>query len=197
LGTRYEDFLWWQASNTPPNAIGSPLRDMSLSRIASYVGGIDRNVRTNAGTIFRCPADKWWPRRVNPQALTRVPYSFSYGLNCFNNQGMGSYLDNSTTNRNKMAKVGNPATKFMISEERFDRSDGLELYNTGRTAFPDDCITDSRYVGSGVQANGSFSGNDVFTYQHNKRADIGFADGHAEAVFSWMCTNNAALDWSR
>ncbi|MBI3876097.1 MAG: prepilin-type N-terminal cleavage/methylation domain-containing protein [Verrucomicrobia bacterium] len=191
-GAVYEDWLWWQASNTPPNTAGTALRDISLSRIAPFVGGFNQSMRTNGSTMMRCPGDRNAAfRKTGPpqQAnATRTAYNFTYSLACTggNNSlagGLGSGITSGgATNKFRLNFVKNPAGKYMCIEERGERADGVEYYNAPGGPGGDDYISDGRFITS-----------DLFTTRHNKRANIGWADGHAEASYY---TNNANTNFS-
>jgi len=212
LGAQLEDWLYWQAIATPGNVAGSPLRDITQSRIAPYVGGFAPTIRTNGSSVLRCPGDKWWSLRTKgpPQQAggSRVGYQFSYSLNCYGgptvaqaggeNRGVGTYVSGPTTNANfvnkfRLTSAVNPSTKYMVIEERGAREDGTEFYNVGGNS-QDDYISDSRFINNGPNANPNIVDADYFTARHTKRANIGFCDGHAEPVASTMCTNILASD---
>jgi len=187
-GAVYEDWLWWQASNTPPNTAGTALRDISKSRIAPFVGGFDTTMRTNGNSVMRCPGDKLAvSRRTGPpnQGGTRTAYNFTYTLAaCGNNNalngGLGSGITTGgATNKFRMNFVVNPAGKFMCLEERQDKADGGTVYpNSG----VDEWVSDGRFITT-----------DLFTLRHNKRANIGFVDGHAEPIYY---TNNNNINFT-
>lgn len=194
LGAQPEDWLWWQAETNNYNNATGPERDITRSALAKYIGGLPQNTRTNGASILRCPGDIWWNKRINPQLATRKPYRFTYSLNAYGTTvaipGMATHItaNRATVIKFRKAQVNNPSVKYMLCEERGDRSDGLDIYNRG--TLPDDAITDSRWV-CNQTPSGDFRSTDTFTARHAKRANIGFADGHAEAVFSWSCTNIA------
>jgi prepilin-type N-terminal cleavage/methylation domain-containing protein/prepilin-type processing-associated H-X9-DG protein len=191
LGDQPEDWLWWQATPTPPNSINGTLRDLSRSTIARYIGGIATGARTNGETVLRCPTDRLWFKRLNPIDASREPYYFDYSLNCFQNYGMASYIDQkrspTTMKLNTLAAVVNPSHKFMIAEERGDPDDGSSIYdNFGQTQW----ISDGRWICvTNAPVDLPFKGNDVWTARHNQKADAGFADGHVETLPSTQCTN--------
>jgi prepilin-type N-terminal cleavage/methylation domain-containing protein/prepilin-type processing-associated H-X9-DG protein len=187
-GAVYEDWLYWQASNTPPNTAGTALRDISQSRIAPFVGGFPKDMRTNGNSIMRCPGDKLAvTRKTGPpnQGGTRTAYNFTYTLACAGNNnniagGLGSGITSGgTTNRFRMTTVVNPSSKFMCLEERQDKNDGGNVYpNSG----VDEWVSDGRWINT-----------DLFTLRHAKRANIGWVDGHAEPI---MYNNNTNRNFS-
>ena len=209
LGPEYEDWLWWQCDPGYNNNVanGGTPRPLSQSALGNYLGKITDGDRTNASVPLRCPMDKNWITRVNPQVATRMPYSFSFSLNSFgganNDLGMASYIIRSapyngvptTAIKFRRAKIINPSSKFMTLEERGEKADGQKYYNTGAPA-PDDCITDARWV-CAVNPTGDFSGTDSFTTRHNDRAVIGFGDGHVESMMYFTCTNLNYADPTR
>ncbi len=207
LGPEYEDWLWWQSDpnvgagfnlNAASGGVGRPL---SKSAVGPYVSLSDMD-RTNTAVVFRCPGDKTWTTRVNPQVANRQPCTFTYSLNSWtgagNAQGMATYVvraapyTGAPTSFVKFRRVQivNPVLKFMIQEERGERLDGQSTYNNPiyGGAAPDDCITDTRWVCQ-TAPNGNFSGTDTFTTRHNFKSTEGFGDGHAEGVPSVSCTN--------
>jgi prepilin-type N-terminal cleavage/methylation domain-containing protein/prepilin-type processing-associated H-X9-DG protein len=196
-GAQPEDWLWWQAETNNFNNATGPERDITKSAIARYIGGLSPTTRTNGSSILRGPGDIWWSKRINPQATTRKPYRFTYSLNAWtgpnSDQGMATFINTARTTIRKFRQnqINNPATKYMVCEERGDRTDGLAVFNApSLAAFPDDCITDSRWVCRNTPGP-NYNGTDPFTARHATRANIGFADGHSEAVPSQSCTNVA------
>ncbi len=201
LGWQPEDWLWWQGAPTPPNTATGPMQPLSGSALGKYLGKIQDSDRTNAAVPLRCPMDKTWQTRLNPQNTNRTPYTFSFSLNSFgganNNLGMATYINQnrSTIIKFRRAQISKPAEKFMNLEERDTKKDGEKYYNTGAPA-PDDCITDARWV-CAVNPTGNFSGTDPFTTRHNDRAVIGFGDGHVESMMYFTCTNLNYADPTR
>ncbi|MBI5802955.1 MAG: type II secretion system protein [Verrucomicrobia bacterium] len=203
-GAQPEDWIHWQSVATPPNAndaTGGIPRPFSGSALGLYLGKLTDGDRTNASVPLRCPMDKNWITRVNPQVPTRRPYSFSFSLNAFgganNNQGMATFINTARTTiiKFRRAQISKPADKYMTIEERGEKADGQKYYNTGAPA-PDDCVTDARWV-CAVNPTGNFSGGDPFTTRHNDRAVIGFSDGHVESIPYYGCTNLVAADPTR
>jgi prepilin-type N-terminal cleavage/methylation domain-containing protein/prepilin-type processing-associated H-X9-DG protein len=176
-GAQPEDWLHWQNLPVPTNdrTTGTP-RDISKSQIATYVGGLPMATRTNGASIMRCPADLEWDTRINPQAINRLPYRYSYALNArmdaTQGQGMATFINLTRTTivRNRLINVTRPEIKFMVIEERGGPADGRGIYPL--TGPQSEWITDGRWVGS----------NDPFTVRHNLRANTGFADGHCDTL---------------
>ncbi len=198
-GAQPEDWIWWQSVATPPNAndaTGGIPRPLSQSAIAKYIGALTDADRTNGAVVFRCPGDKAWTTRINPQVATRRPYTFTYSLNAWTGagsaQGMATFINTARTTivKFRRTQILNPSAKWMILEERGDRLDGVAIFNNPvfGGAAPDNCITDARWVCRNTP-NGNYNGTDAFTARHNNRATTGFADGHAETVPSANCTN--------
>ncbi|MCU0788641.1 MAG: hypothetical protein MUC91_10705, partial [Verrucomicrobia bacterium] len=94
-------------------------------------------------------------------------FFYSYSLNSRSREGMASWItpNRSEIIRNKLSKVRKPTEKIMLAEERGSTSDGPG----GATV---DIIDDGRWIPP----------NNVLTMRHNQKADVSFADGHAENV---------------
>jgi len=136
-----------------------PAYPVQKSLIMSYVGGFNTNV-------FRCPGDKIDKDRIAANTDGQGVYYYSYTLTSI---GIGTGLtsiNNGTFNPYRMTDVKNPASKIMFAEEQSVLS-GPEC--TDPTA---PVVDDGRFAAPG----------DALTSRHNKRADVGFADGHAAAV---------------
>jgi prepilin-type processing-associated H-X9-DG protein len=153
-GFHVEDWIYWR--------LNKPAYPVQNSLIAASLSGINSN-------LFRCPLDRLDKDRL---AINdgNGPYIYSYSitsydLNAGRSQGMTS-IDDGTWHPFKQSSIKNPARKILLAEEQAsyrgdDVSDpSASIINDGRWAAPDDVITS----------------------RHNKRGDVGFADGHATAV---------------
>jgi len=174
-GAQPEDWIHWQNTPIPPNAITGTPRDISKSQIAPYIGGLTMAARTNV-SVLRCPADLEWDKRPNPQVATRMPFRYSFALNARMDftagQGMatGINLNRTSIVINRLINVTRPEIKFMVAEERGGPEDGRGIYPL--TGPQSEWISDGRWVGS----------NDPFTVRHALKANTGFADGHCDTL---------------
>jgi prepilin-type N-terminal cleavage/methylation domain-containing protein/prepilin-type processing-associated H-X9-DG protein len=160
-GFQVEDWIYWRL-----NRPAYPVRD---SLIVSQIGS-----GNNTTNLFRCPLDKDDRQRLietGPPGSDPGPYMMSYSvtsLGLVNNQSGGM-----TSVRSggwypfKQSAVRNPAKKMMIAEEQTVIR-GPECSDPNRNI-----LNDGRFVPGG---------SDVLTSRHNKRANIGFADGHATSA---------------
>jgi prepilin-type processing-associated H-X9-DG protein len=159
LGAQPEDWVWWQVS-----AVGGrpSMRTADKSVIAPYLGNFNEN-------LFLCPADRdAQDRRQKWEAnKTQEFYFYSYSLNSRSRDGIATYItpNRSEIIRNKLSKVRKPTDKIMLAEERGSSNDGPG----GSTVLS---IDDGRWVPP----------SNVLTMRHNQKADVSFADGHAENV---------------
>ncbi len=168
LGNQPEDWIWWQNQNG--NTTADPPRAIDQSPLATFIGGISPNARTADASVLRCPADKQWSKRVNPQSATIPPYTFSYSMNSFGqNNGMATYIDSARTTIVKFhtSQILRPEGKFMLVEERSGPEDGQGIYAAG-TAW----INDGRWTGA----------QDVLTLRHGELAASAFGDFHVELL---------------
>ena len=159
-GFQVEDWIYWRDQAPYP---------LEKSPIFVLIGG-GRN--TN---IFRCPMDKNDKDRI---AQSSPIYPCSYTMTSYdlvNNQnvhGLTSVFTEHAAFRQTM--VRNPSMKILLAEEVAQR------------AAPDNpdptyayVIDDGRYVPTGNRLTG----------RHNNKADVGFVDGHVDAV-SWKFGTN-------
>ena len=162
-----EDWVYWRL-----NKPGYPIQQ---SPIAVFLGN------TINSNLFRCPLDRDNSQRfadTGQPGSDPGPYMWSYsmtsiGVTLLQSGGITSVRDNSGGSMNgrwypfKQGNVKNPARKLMLAEEQTVLK-GPECSDPGRGI-----IVDGRYVPGG---------SDTLTSRHSKRADVGFADGHAENV---------------
>jgi prepilin-type N-terminal cleavage/methylation domain-containing protein/prepilin-type processing-associated H-X9-DG protein len=175
-GAQPEDWIHWQATVVPPNAIGSPLRPIEGSAIGNYIGKLSPGARTNASPL-RCASDKEWDKRVNPQVASRVPYQFSFSLNAGMETGIN--VARTTITKRRITQVNKPSQKAMLMEERGGPNEGKDVF--GPTV---EWISDGRWAGTG----------DPWTVRHNNRAGTGFADGHSEMLSYTNAANTQITD---
>ena len=156
-----EDWIYWRL-----NRPAYPLRNsLIVAQTASY-----------SSNLFRCPLDRDDSQRIldtGPVGSDPGPYMFSYSMTSLDDPNSGI-----TSVREKPFKTGrwhpykqlaikNGARKLMIAEEQTVIR-GRECSDPNRNI-----LNDGRFV------PGS---SDVLTSRHNKRANAGFADGHAQNV---------------
>ena len=167
-----EDWIYWNGEDARL-ASRPERRDVANSAISRYVGGFNTN-------LFRCPADREAPKRVS--SAGNLAYLFSYAANSLylngENRGVTSlyagdpgFADNMHF---KTTMVRNPAAKLMLVEEHpyRDQPDDGRWTPTGK---------DPKLIG--LAHPPPFLSYDSFiSDRHNKRGDVTFCDGHAEAV---------------
>jgi prepilin-type N-terminal cleavage/methylation domain-containing protein/prepilin-type processing-associated H-X9-DG protein len=163
-GFQKDDWIYWRL------APGYPKVQDSL--IASPLG-----IGASASNLFRCPLDRNDTQRILDDGQVGTdpgPYMFSYTMTSYdivNNENKGPASIRDTAGKwwpYKITAIKNPARKYLLIEEQSVLS-GPECSDpTGGI------INDGRWTG----ANGA----DRFTSRHNARAEIGFCDGHVEAV---------------
>lgn len=160
-GFQKEDWIYWRLS-TPTYP---PLRDsLIVAHTASY-----------SSNLFRCPLDRDDRDRLNRSGAAGSdpgPYMFSYSMTSLNdpNGGITSVREKpfqtGQWHAYKQAAVKNPAKKLMFAEEQ------TVLRGPDCSDPNGEILVDGRYV----------AGGDVLTSRHNKKANAGFADGHAQNV---------------
>jgi prepilin-type N-terminal cleavage/methylation domain-containing protein/prepilin-type processing-associated H-X9-DG protein len=173
-----EDWIYWRDMS----AGGTHPLSQSLIFVAS--GSKDTN-------LFRCPMDKYdQPNRR---------YAFSYLLNTVDNATRGAARNvnlgfgsagasghvNPPWNYFKLTQTMNPAQKYMVAEAPTLNVVG-DAPNGG-----DQSGTPIQEDGHWEPVDGSknFAPNNTLTVRHNRKADVNFGDGHAQAVFYWTYTN--------
>ena len=159
-----EDWIYWR--------LGRPAYPVQNSLIVVQVGSASSN-------LFRCPIDRNDTQRIRDTGAVGSdpgPFLYSYsmtslGISGGQSRGMTSIRDNlGPWYPARLTSVKNPAKKIMLAEEQSVTA-GLEASDPNRNI-----INDGRWVPS------TGSGGDVLTSRHNKRANVGFADGHVQVV---------------
>ncbi|HEX3800334.1 MAG TPA: prepilin-type N-terminal cleavage/methylation domain-containing protein [Verrucomicrobiae bacterium] len=165
FGFHPDDWIYWRVT--------MPAYPPQKSPIMVNIGGFNTN-------MFRCPADKNDADRLRSNAIngdTQGIYYYSYTVTSVtpgaNNasEGMTSN-DDGTFHAFRSGDILNPAGKIMFAEEQSVLS-GPEC--TDPTA---PIVDDGRFSVPG----------DVLTSRHNKKADVGFADGHVTSVLPSFAT---------
>jgi prepilin-type N-terminal cleavage/methylation domain-containing protein/prepilin-type processing-associated H-X9-DG protein len=199
-GYHPEDWIYWRGAGAQDNVqgglkgISGPLQN---SQIISFL-------RTgNSTNLFICPMDNDYTDRTNetPVAGSKaiLNYFYSYSFNGLSKaQGMSLEWDNGGANpvNFKTTSVRSPSSKIMMAEEpaTIKASDNPSLLPAGYGASGVNgirIISDGRWHPSTIMDNG-----DLLTKRHGGRANVGFADGHAEAVMWQVCTNEMYIDAS-
>ncbi|HEY5914254.1 MAG TPA: prepilin-type N-terminal cleavage/methylation domain-containing protein [Verrucomicrobiae bacterium] len=154
-GFHVEDWIYWRTN--------LPAYPITKSPIVVPLG-------TTSSNLFRCPGDKDDSERKRIMD-GNGPYYYSYSLNSYGvsgsvNQGMSSVNNNGAWYPFKATAIKNPAKKIMLAEEQTSYQPG-EVSDSGAGV-----INDGRWVG----------GSDVLSSRHSKKANVAFADGHAQSV---------------
>jgi prepilin-type N-terminal cleavage/methylation domain-containing protein/prepilin-type processing-associated H-X9-DG protein len=154
-GFHVEDWIYWRTT--------LPAYPVQNSPIAAQVGSLTSN-------LFRCPLDRDNKERL-ASADGNGPYLYSYTMTSYDllngaNRGMASINDGTRFYSFKANSIKNPAAKIVLAEEQ-------SSYLANEVSDPTaNIINDGRWIPTG----------DVLTSRHNKRADVGFVDGHVTAV---------------
>jgi prepilin-type N-terminal cleavage/methylation domain-containing protein/prepilin-type processing-associated H-X9-DG protein len=163
------DWIYWR-TNT---ALYPPIEK---SPIVSQVASANRS-------LFRCPLDQSDADRLAQADTPDGPYLYSYSLtgygtdshpelNMEGNLGMSSIFTSDTAYIFKQSSVRNPVLKIMLVEEPGTSGSG----DNPTGSHP---INDGRWI----------PGTDPLTSRHQGRANVTFADGHAQAV-NWEFGND-------
>ena len=170
-GFQVEDWIYWR--RVPPYATQYPVE---RSPVAVYMGSVSSN-------LFRCPLDKDDKVRVAQANTANGPYIYSYsltsfGLNGSQSPGMASIRNGTGTagwHGFRQTSIKNPAKKIMLAEEQ----SSYLAEEASRANL--NVINDGRWVPQDTY-NPNPTGGDVLTSRHGRKANVGFADGHAAAV---------------
>jgi len=182
-GFHLEDWIYWRpAGYSDPITPGVITLPLGQSQIISIT-------RTGSSTnLFRCPMDT---SDVDRKALHPPPFTYysSYSLNGFD-PGMSLEWDTSGKNpvNFKLTMVHSTSTKIMMAEEP------AMLNNSSDNPIPGNSkgvIADGRWAPSSSAVLGT---GDLLTRRHRGNADVAFADGHAQAVPWYCCTNRSYID---
>jgi prepilin-type N-terminal cleavage/methylation domain-containing protein/prepilin-type processing-associated H-X9-DG protein len=168
-GFNAADWIYWR-TNT---ALYPPIEK---SPIVSQVASANRS-------LFRCPLDQSDADRLAQVDTPDGPYLYSYSLtgygtdshpelNMEGNLGMSSIFTSDTAYIFKQSSVRNPVLKIMLVEEPGTSGSG----DNPTGSHP---INDGRWIPA----------TDPLTNRHRGRANVTFADGHAQAV-NWEFGND-------
>jgi prepilin-type N-terminal cleavage/methylation domain-containing protein/prepilin-type processing-associated H-X9-DG protein len=183
-GFHWEDWIYWRpAGYSDPVTPGVITLPLAQSQITSLL------LTGSSTNLFRCPMDLYDDDR---KALHPPPFTY-YSSYSFNGINPGMSLEWDFTGRNpvnfKLTAVRSPSDKIMMAEEPAMLNNPKDNPIPGN---PKGVIADGRWSPSytGVVGTG-----DVLTKRHgNGKADVAFADGHAEAVPWGCCTNRNYID---
>lgn len=159
-GFQVEDWIYWR--------LGRPAYPVKDSLIVAYTGS-----GSASSNLFRCPLDRDDSQRfldTGQPGTDPGPYMYSYSmtsLDLANNQSRGiTSIRSGGWYAFKQSAIRNPAKKMMLAEEQTVIR-GPDASDPNRNI-----LNDGRFVPGG---------SDVLTSRHKKRANVGFADGHAQS----------------
>lgn len=166
-GFRLEDWIYWRT--------GNPTYPIQKSPIVAPLGS-----GLVSSNLFRCPLDRDDKDRIAAANDGQPPYWYSYSMTSYDLDSSGNCLgmtsiNNGTWHPFRSASIKNPAQKLAIVEEQSSYARGEVSDATG------DIINDGRWVANGT---------DRVTSRHNKKAEVGYADGHVTVV-TWLFATNA------
>ena len=171
-GWHKEDWIYWDG-----------VHPVGTSQIA-------REIKTGAATnIFRCPMDKDNLGR----AAVGATYYYSYSVNGQDSGsttmgGMASSWNGTTGNGwlpYKFSTVRNASMKIMLAEEPTSTSANEMPAGWGVNQI----IVDGRWL-----PGTTVGGGDTITVRHNKKGNVGFADGHSETEDAIFATQISHTD---
>ncbi len=161
-GFEIDDWIYWR-NNLP----AYPLKN---SLIVAYLG------TGSSSNLFRCCADRDDSDRkiLAASDATNGSYDESYTMNSWGlnasgqSDGITSINDFGTWHPFKYSSIRTPARKIMLCEEQ------------SVTHGPECSDPTVNILNDGRMTNG-----DILTSRHNKKGDVGFADGHVSPV-TWQ-----------
>jgi prepilin-type N-terminal cleavage/methylation domain-containing protein/prepilin-type processing-associated H-X9-DG protein len=168
FGFEVEDWIYWRIGPAFPPVTRSPI--VAGTAVAN-------------SNLFRCPLDRDDSERILEATDGQGPYLYSYTITSIDsggvNHGMTTVIDPTTkaARRFKLASVKNPAMKIVIMEEQATKKPG-EAYDPTANV-----LNDGRY------APNSGGTGDAPTIRHQKKCDVGFADGHVLSVLPAYARN--------
>jgi prepilin-type N-terminal cleavage/methylation domain-containing protein/prepilin-type processing-associated H-X9-DG protein len=192
-GFHLEDWIYWRIPGFKDPLTGIKSLPLAQSQIVSQ---LHTGSTTN---LFRCPMDtsdadriaKWGPVAPPNTEIYYSSYSFN-GYADLPTPGMSLKWDNSGQNpvHFKSTEVRSPSSKIMLAEEPTTKNPNENPSPTASAG--DGIISDGRWT-PGLDPTLP-SAQDILTKRHSGKANVAFADGHAELVpWSW-CTNRSNVD---
>src|SRR5581483_1314272 len=155
------------------------------------------------GSIFKCPADKSIDYKTAQANSGANVYWYSYTMNGIgpttatspagwkaDDHGMGS-TSTAGSSPFKSDRIRTPVNKIMLVEEPAipNGTSGSDAPSTANTTFTDDGRWEAFH-----QSGGSMTVNNTLTTRHRGRGDVNYADGHVDAVFFGVATNQNNVD---
>jgi prepilin-type N-terminal cleavage/methylation domain-containing protein/prepilin-type processing-associated H-X9-DG protein len=197
-GTTYDfnvfDWVYWRMNPVAMLPNGTPAT-YNVSPILAQLGG-----KGGSNTLL-CPMDQPDSTRGLPIQSGGELYPFSYSMlsldiNNGKNLGITTIVDVGVPYIFKQSHVRRPAQKFMVCEPvtHDNPRQGTDAPPLD-PPYPDGWVDETgRFepLDGGSVVNGvltDFTQGDFLTMRHDGRADIGFVDGHVEAVPWWYATN--------
>jgi prepilin-type N-terminal cleavage/methylation domain-containing protein/prepilin-type processing-associated H-X9-DG protein len=187
-GFHLEDWIYWRLPGFSDPVTGSITLPLAQSQITSLL-------RTGSTTnLFRCPMDTDDTARPAPPNR----YYASYSLNGYGDYPTpGMSLKWNTSGKSpvyfKATQVRSPSKKIMLAEEPTTKNPKENPSPNATAASNNGVITDGRWAPKpDPTLNGA--GEDFLTERHSGKADVAFADGHAETVPWYWCTNQINID---
>jgi prepilin-type N-terminal cleavage/methylation domain-containing protein/prepilin-type processing-associated H-X9-DG protein len=191
-GPHVEDWIYWRLPAVTVNGI---ILYSNKSPILACIGGtIGKEGADSVGTsVLRCPTDIDDSWRTSG-TIEPSPYNFSYEMCSYDitsagvNPGPATIIDKSgKVYRFRASQIHNPAGKILTAEP-------CDTIKTGDAPPLDIKSTKPWAVETGrwqpFNANSTTSLDNYLTCHHNNRANIGFADGHAQ-LQKWQFGTNA------
>ena len=189
-GFHLEDWIYWRAGGiidkTVPGTVTLPL---AQSQIISL---LHSGPNTN---LFRCPMD------LDDTYRAAAPYTYisSYSLNGYGDlpaAGMSLKWNNSGSGpvNFKTTSVRNSGSKIMLAEEPATKSPKDNPYFLSGNSGNANSGNNFGIISDGRWSPTTGFNNDVLTLRHSGKADVAFADGHAESVPWGYCTNQSNID---
>jgi prepilin-type N-terminal cleavage/methylation domain-containing protein/prepilin-type processing-associated H-X9-DG protein len=159
-GFEKSDWIYWRT-----NDVAHPVQQ---SPIVITLAGANPK-------MFRCPMDTDDSARIAQADDVNGPYLYSYSLTSYNvttdangdavDPGMSSCFTGGDSLIFKQSAIRNPTLKIMLAEEPASNN-GSDNPNQATV------INDGRWI----------PGQDPLTARHHNRANVTFADGHAQLV---------------
>jgi prepilin-type N-terminal cleavage/methylation domain-containing protein/prepilin-type processing-associated H-X9-DG protein len=177
-GFHPEDWIYWRTPGI--NVGGIVTLPLGQSQVTVMLGtGASSN-------LFLCPLDT-----DNKERLINVPppntYFYSYSLNGLSKTtGMALQWDVGGANpvNYKLTQVRKASDKIMLAEEP-----ATTKPSDNPLGLATKIIVDGRWAPQTAAGAG-----DLLTKRHNGKANVNFADGHAESVPWTMCTDETRID---
>jgi prepilin-type N-terminal cleavage/methylation domain-containing protein/prepilin-type processing-associated H-X9-DG protein len=182
-GPHLEDWIYWRVPPYTPTVSGVYM-SLDKSPMLRMLGG------TGSTNMFRCPMDRSDADRIAQAQGGDGPYLYSYEFTSWDidngvNHGFTTIIDlANAAHIFKSTRVRNPATKIMAAEP-------VASLNPNDEPPIEKQMGQNWVVQSGRWEPYTINNvlHNFLTIRHNKRGDVTFADGHAEAVTQTIATN--------